>query len=86
VWREDGDGAAALRRVNEVGGITIAQRLDTAGLPDMPQSAIAGGWIDFVPSHEDVARKSRPDCAPLATDRVKVFHQVGNTNETPVGT
>jgi chemotaxis response regulator CheB len=53
----DGDGAAALRGIKEVGGITIAQRLDTAGQPDMPESAIASGWIDFVLSPEDIARK-----------------------------
>ena len=32
----DGDGAAALCGIKEVGGITIAQRLDTATQPDMP--------------------------------------------------
>src|SRR5580704_6316011 len=44
----DGDGAAALRGIKEVGGITIAQKLDTAEQPDMPESAIATGFIDFV--------------------------------------
>src|SRR5664280_347915 len=39
----DGDGAAALRGIKEVGGITIAQRLDTAAQPDMPESAIESG-------------------------------------------
>jgi chemotaxis response regulator CheB len=53
----DGDGAAALRGIKEVGGITIAQKLDTAGQPDMPESAIASGWIDFVLSPEDIARE-----------------------------
>jgi chemotaxis response regulator CheB len=53
----DGDGAAALRGIKDVGGITIAQKLDTAGQPDMPQSAIASGWIDFVLSPEDIARE-----------------------------
>ena len=51
----DGDGAAALCGIKDVGGITIAQRLDTAGQPDMPESAIASGCIDFVLSHEDIA-------------------------------
>ena len=36
----DGDGAAALCGIKEVGGITIAQKLDTASQPDMPESAI----------------------------------------------
>src|ERR1700734_2753654 len=51
----DGDGAAALCGIKEVGGITIAQRLDTAGQPDMPESAIASGCIDFILSPEDIA-------------------------------
>src|SRR6202158_4956719 len=53
----DGDGAAALCGIKEVGGITIAQKLDTATQPDMPESAIASGCIDFVLSPEDIARK-----------------------------
>jgi chemotaxis response regulator CheB len=53
----DGDGAAALRGIKEVGGITIAQRLDTATQPDMPESAIASGYVDLVLSPEDIARE-----------------------------
>ncbi len=53
----DGDGAAALCGINEVGGTTIAQRPETAGQPDMPASAIASGCIDFVLSPEDIAQK-----------------------------
>jgi len=53
----DGDGAAALCGIKEVGGITIAQKLETAGEPDMPASAIATGCIDFVLSPEDIAAK-----------------------------
>ena len=53
----DGDGAAALCGIKEVGGITIAQKLDTAGQPDMPKSAIASGCIDFILSPEDIARE-----------------------------
>lgn len=55
----DGDGAAALCGIKEVGGITIAQKLDTAGQPDMPQSAIASGCIDFVLSPEEIAQAIR---------------------------
>ena len=51
----DGDGAAALCGIKEVGGITIAQKLETAGHPDMPASAIASGYIDFVLSPEGIA-------------------------------
>lgn len=53
----DGDGAAALCGIKEVGGITIAQRLETAEHPDMPESAIDSGCIDFVLSPEDIGRK-----------------------------
>ena len=53
----DGDGAAALCGIKEVGGITIAQKLDTAGQPDMPESAIASGCIDFVLAPEKIAQE-----------------------------
>ena len=53
----DGDGAAALCGIKEVGGITIAQKLDTAGQPDMPESAIESGCIDFILSPEDIAQE-----------------------------
>jgi len=53
----DGDGAAALCGIKEVGGITIAQKPETAGQPDMPESAIASGCIDFILSPEDIAKE-----------------------------
>ena len=53
----DGDGAAALCGIKEVGGITIAQSPDTAGMPDMPASAIASGCIDLVLAPEDIAKE-----------------------------
>ncbi len=53
----DGDGAAALCGIKEAGGITIAQKPDTAVQPDMPESAIASGCIDFILSPEDIALK-----------------------------
>ena len=55
----DGDGAAALCGIRDVGGITIAQKLDTAGQPDMPQSAIDSGCIDFILAPEEIAQKIR---------------------------
>ena len=51
----DGDGAAALCGIKEVGGVTIAQKLNTAARPDMPESAIASGCVDFVLSPEKIA-------------------------------
>ena len=53
----DGDGAAALCGIREVGGITIAQKPDTAGQPDMPGSAIASGCVDFILSPEDIGQE-----------------------------
>ena len=51
----DGDGAAALCGIKAVGGITIAQQPETARHPDMPESAIASGCIDFILSPEEIA-------------------------------
>lgn len=53
----DGDGAAALCGIKQVGGITIAQKLSTAKQPDMPESAIESGCIDFILSPEDIAQE-----------------------------
>lgn len=53
----DGDGAAALGQIKDVGGTTIAQKLDTAIQPDMPESAIESGWIDYILSPENIGRK-----------------------------
>jgi chemotaxis response regulator CheB len=69
----DGDGAAALCSIREAGGVTIAQKLETAIQPDMPESAIATGCIDFILSPEDIAQEivriargdaSVPEAAP----------------------
>jgi chemotaxis response regulator CheB len=53
----DGDGADAMKSIKEVCGITIAQKPETAKQPDMPESAIASGYIDFILSPEDIAKK-----------------------------
>ena len=53
----DGDWAEALCGIKEVGGITIAQKPDTAAQPDMPESAISSGCIDFILSPEDIAKE-----------------------------
>ncbi|GGA70836.1 hypothetical protein GCM10011521_06190 [Arenimonas soli] len=50
----DGDGADALCGIQQIGGITIAQSLNTAKQPDMPESAIASGCIDLVLSPEEI--------------------------------
>lgn len=53
----DGDGAEALCGIKEVGGITIAQKPETATQPDMPESAIASGCIDYILSPENIAQR-----------------------------
>jgi len=53
----DGDGAEALCGIKNVGGITIAQKPETATQPDMPESAIKSGCIDFILSPEDIAKE-----------------------------
>ncbi len=53
----DGDGAEALCGIKEVGGITIAQKPETAAYPDMPESAIASGCIDLILSPENIAKE-----------------------------
>ena len=53
----DGDGAEALCGIKEVGGITIAQKPETAVQPDMPESAIESGCIDYILSPEDIAKE-----------------------------
>ena len=55
----DGDGAAALCGIQDIGGITIAQKPETATQPDMPESAIDTGCIDFILSPEEIALKIR---------------------------
>lgn len=55
----DGDGAEALCDIRKVGGITIAQKPDTAAQPDMPSSAIESGCVDFILSPEDIAGEIR---------------------------
>ena len=51
----DGDGANALCDIRDVGGITIAQLPASAGQPDMPDSAIATGCVDFILPPEQIA-------------------------------
>jgi two-component system, chemotaxis family, protein-glutamate methylesterase/glutaminase len=53
----DGDGAGGLRDVKDVGGVTIAQNVETSGQPDMPLSAISSGCIDLVLSVDSIAKE-----------------------------
>lgn len=55
----DGDGADALCRIRDAGGTTIAQQPASAKQPDMPDSAIASGCIDYVLAPEAIGEKIR---------------------------
>jgi chemotaxis response regulator CheB len=57
VSRYDEDGAASFSEIRGVGGITIAQKLEAAEHPDIPESAIASDCVDFVLSPEGIARE-----------------------------
>jgi chemotaxis response regulator CheB len=70
----DGDGAAAMCGIREIGGITIAQKLSTAKQPDMPESAIESGCIDFVLSPEDIAKEIIRIARVEAKPPSPVFH------------
>ena len=64
----DDDGADALCKIRDVGGVTIAQKLDTAGQPDMPASAITSGCVDFILSPELIPEMIR-EITPTADKR-----------------
>ena len=49
------DGTLGLSEVKANGGITFAQDLESSEFPNMPQSAIASGHVDFVMTPADMA-------------------------------
>ena len=55
----DGDGTLGVKAIKERGGLTLAQVADGSGPahPDMPQSAIASGMVDFAIPAEDMGAK-----------------------------
>jgi chemotaxis response regulator CheB len=55
----DSDGAAALKSIKDEGGIVIAQEFDTAKQPDMPESAVKTGCVDYLLSPPEIADKLR---------------------------
>jgi two-component system chemotaxis response regulator CheB len=63
----DGDGAEAMCGIQQIGGITIAQQLSTAFQPEMPQSAIESGCINYILSPEKIAQKIIRIARPLQT-------------------
>ncbi len=51
----DGDGSLGLTAIKAAGGITFAQREDTAKFDSMPNAAVATGHVDFVLPPEQIA-------------------------------
>jgi chemotaxis response regulator CheB len=77
----DGDGAAALCGIQQVGGITIAQTPASAKQPDMPVSAISSGCIDMVLTPEEIA----VEIVRIARDLRPIgFHSTAPATEEPV--
>jgi two-component system chemotaxis response regulator CheB len=85
----DGDGAAALCGIKEVGGVTIAQKLSTALQPDMPGSAIASGCVDFVLAPEEIAdeivRIARAERTPAVAERAKRHSAARQASAVDIG-
>jgi two-component system, chemotaxis family, CheB/CheR fusion protein len=53
----DGDGSLGLTAVKAAGGVTFAQREDTAKFDSMPNAALATGSVDFVLSPAQIAEE-----------------------------
>jgi chemotaxis response regulator CheB len=51
----DADGAEALQSIKAAGGITFAQEPSSAGYTEMPENAIATGYVDFVLPPREIA-------------------------------
>src|SRR6185436_8057676 len=49
------DGSMGVREIKAVGGITIAQKPETAKYDGMPRAAIATGMIDLVLTPREIA-------------------------------
>ena len=73
------DGAGGIREIKAAGGITIAQRPQTARYDGMPRAAISTGMVDLVLSPEEIAEHlmqvqahpylgTLPDMAGVASD------------------
>ena len=45
---KDGDGSIGIKRIKEVGGLTVAQEPSEAESAEMPESAIATGMVDWI--------------------------------------
>ena len=79
----DGDGAAALRDFKAVGGITIARNPETAGQPDMPLSAIASGYVDFILPIEGIAEEIERVALSLRKTKLSEEHATTDRHNAP---
>ena len=52
----DNDGIMGTAAIKKGGGITMAQRVDTALETALPRNVIADGWVDFVESPQAIAQ------------------------------
>jgi chemotaxis response regulator CheB len=52
-----GDGSDALNSIKAADGVTFVQKRETAAHPDMPQTALATGFVDFELSPEEIAQE-----------------------------
>src|SRR5206468_1586606 len=78
------DGTVGIREVKAVGGITIAQRPETAKYYGMPRAAIATGLVDLVLSPAEIARELvRIGSHPLRSVRPVVPRRPGDDLAAP---
>ena len=61
------DGSEGLRTIKEAGGLTIAQKPETAEFRHMPEAAIATGCVDFTLRLEEIGAKLTELCCRLTS-------------------
>lgn len=88
------DGALGIRAIKAGGGVTIAQRLDSAKYDGMPKAAKQTGLVDFDLTPEEIAkelarvnghRKSRADSQRHAAVDVDPYNDILDTVERKEG-
>ncbi|MGO4917753.1 CheR family methyltransferase [Pseudogemmobacter sp. W21_MBD1_M6] len=79
----DGDGTLGLRVIKKYGGITFAQVANGTGPdnPEMPESAIASGAVDFALSAEEMP-STLLKVQKAAALSVQLLHEEPTTSET----
>ena len=49
------DGSKGIKKIKEMGGVTIAQKPETATISSMPENAIKSGFIDYILPPKEIA-------------------------------